>query len=174
MSIQQRPAVERVQPPKTPYRLVNRVMRGLLSSPRRARGVGRHLMLLHVTGRKTGRSLVFPVAYRTLEDGRLLVLTNSGWRVNLRGRSDVAVTLLGERRKAGAELIEDPQTVAQLYRDLIEAVGHEKAGRRMGIRINVPRTPTLDELATAATRDGLSVLYLDLDSRSPGAQPPIR
>jgi hypothetical protein len=33
----------------------------------------------------------------------------------------------------------------------------------MGIRINVPRTPTHEELAEAARRDGLSVVYLDVD-----------
>ncbi len=139
-------------------------MRGMLSSPRRARRVGHHLVLLHVTGRKTGRHLVFPVAYRRLDDGRLLVLTNSSWRVNLRGRAEVAITLLGEHRPARAELIEDPRTVATVYQRLINAAGHKNAGRRMGIRINVPRTPTLDELAEAAVRDGLSVIYLDLDA----------
>jgi hypothetical protein len=164
--IRERPAVERVRPPKAPYRLVNRIMRALLSSPRRARRVGRHLVLLHVTGRRTGRKLVFPVAYRRLEDGRLLVLTNSGWRVNLRGRPDVAVTLLGEHRPARAELLETPQIVAQVYQQLIEAAGHKSAGRRMGIRINVSRTPSLDELAEAARRDGLSAIYLDMGSGS--------
>jgi hypothetical protein len=32
----------------------------------------------------------------------------------------------------------------------------------MGIRINVPRTPTHAELADAARRDGLSLIYLDV------------
>ncbi len=164
MVVADRPAVERVTPPKAPYRVVNRVMRWLLSSPRRSTRVGRHLLLLHITGRVSGRRLVFPVAYRTLDDGRLMVLTNSTWRANLRGRPDVEVTLLGRRRSARAQLVEDPQAVAQVYLTLIEAVGHAKAGRRMGIRINVPRTPALAELADAARRDGLSVVYLDLGS----------
>ncbi len=50
-----------------------------------------------------------------------------------------------------------------MYHHLIGAVGYKNAGRRMGIRINVPRTPTLAELADAARRDGLSVIYLQLD-----------
>ena len=158
-----RPAVERVQPPKAPYRVVNRVMRWLLSSPGRAQRIGRHLILLHLTGRRTGRPFVFPVAYRDAGDGRLLVLTNSGWRVNLRDQSEVAVTKFGRQRAARAELVEDPDTVAGVYRRLIEEVGHAKAGRRMGVRINVPRTPTHAELAEAARRDGLAVVYLDVD-----------
>ena len=140
-------------------------MRSLLSSPRRSRRVGRHLVLLHFAGRRTGREFVLPVAYRRLDDGRLLVLTNSGWRVNLRGRPDVEVTMLGERRPARAQLVEDPDDVATVYHDLIDAVGYKNAGRRMGIRINVPRTPTLAELADAARRDGLSVIYLQLEGQ---------
>lgn len=142
--------------------MVNKVMRMMLSSPRRAQRVGRHLLLLHVTGRKTGREFVLPVAYRREDDGRLLVLTNSGWRVNLRDGPDVAVTLLGEHRPARAELVEDPDAVASVYRRLIDAEGHARAGRRMGIRINVSRAPSLPELADAARRDGLSAIYLDL------------
>ncbi len=160
MATTSRPPVERARPPKGPYRVVNSVLRWLLSSPGRAGRIGQQLLLLHVTGRKSGRRLVFPVAYRRLDDGRLMVLTNAVWRVNLRDRPDVTVTLLGRSRQAQAELVEDPDTVAGVYLSLIEQAGHAKAGRRMGIRINVPRTPTTAELADAARRDGLAVVYL--------------
>lgn len=156
------PAVERAQPPKAPYRVVNRVMRWLLTSPGRSRRVGRHLLLLHIIGVKSGRRFVLPVAYHDAGDGRLLVVTSSGWRANLRRNPEASVTFLGRRRAALAELVEDPDAVAAIYRKLIEEVGHAKAGRRMGIRINVPRTPTLRELADAAQRDGLAAVYLDL------------
>ncbi|WP_367129170.1 nitroreductase/quinone reductase family protein [Saccharothrix sp. HUAS TT1] len=156
-----RPAVERMRPPKAPYLVINRMVRALLSSPRRSARVGRHLLLLHLVGRRSGRLLEFPVAYRELEDGRLLVLTSSPWRANLRDRGEAEVTLLGHRRRAGAELVEDPDAVAEVYRRLIEQVGHRRAGRRMGIRINVDRVPTQEELAHAARRDGLSLVYLD-------------
>jgi hypothetical protein len=52
--------------------------------------------------------------------------------------------------------------VAAVHRGIIEEVGYAKAGRRMGIRINVPRTPTLSEPADAARRDGLAAIRLDL------------
>jgi deazaflavin-dependent oxidoreductase (nitroreductase family) len=162
MSSSPRPAVERVRPPKGPYRVINRIMRWMLSRPHRGQRIGRHLLLLHLTGRRTGRQIVFPVAYRSADDGRLLVLTNSPWRVNLRGNPAVAVTLLGEHRPARADLVEDPAAVAKIYSAVIEELGHAKAGRRMGIRINVPRTPTPDELAEAARRDGLAAVYLDV------------
>ena len=170
MTASSRPAVERVTPPKAPYQVVNRVMRRLLSSPRRSRRLGEHLLLLHLTGRTSGRTLVIPVAYRGTGDGRLLVLTNSRWRVNLRGRPDVDATVRGVRRPAVAELVEDPDVVARTYAGLIREVGPKNAGRRMGIRINVDRPPTHEELVEAARRDGLSLVYLDVHGvDAPGA-----
>ncbi|MEP7192357.1 MAG: nitroreductase/quinone reductase family protein [Actinomycetota bacterium] len=165
MSDSERPAVQRVQPPKGPYVVINRVMRWMLSSPRRARRVGESLLLLHLTGRKTGRGIDVPVAY-AVAGQRMLVLTTSGWRVNLRGRPDVEVTLRGRRLGARAELVEDPEAVAQVYGARIAEVGYAKAGRRMGIRINVDRMPTHEELAEAARRDHLSVIYLTLNTDS--------
>lgn len=140
--------------------VVNTVMRWRLSDARRARRLGEHLLLLHLTGRRSGREVTVPVAYRTTEDGALLVLTNSVWRLNLRAASEVEITLRGERRPATARLVEDPDEVAEVYRALIAATDPRKAGRRMGIRINVGRVPTLDELAEAARREGLSLVYL--------------
>ncbi|MFS0701691.1 nitroreductase/quinone reductase family protein [Cellulomonas sp. 179-A 4D5 NHS] len=128
--------------------------------------MGAHLLLLHLTGRKSGRAITIPVAYRPVEGGQLLVLTNSLWRLNLRDRPGVEVTYRGVRRPAAAELVEDPHAVAQVYDALIREVGHAKAGRRMGIRINVDRAPTLDELRVAARREGLSLVYIDLDGES--------
>ena len=162
MPISERPAVQRVQPPKAPYNAVNRVLGWLLSSSRGASRVGEHLLLLHLIGRKTGRRIDVPVAFRNASDGRLLVLTNSLWRVNLRGRSEVEVTLRGRRSPAVAELVEDADAVALVYQALICEQGHAKAGRRMGIRINVDRVPTREELVDAARRDGLSLIYLQL------------
>jgi len=129
--------------------------------------VGEHLLLLHLSGRKTGRRIDVPVAYRDAPDGRLLVLTSSLWRVNLRERPEVEVTLRGRRLPARAELVEDVDAVAQVYRALIAEQGHAKAGRRMGIRINVDRVPTHEELVEAARREGLSLVYLQVSATAP-------
>ena len=160
MPIIDQPAVQRAQPPKAPYNIVNRVLGWALSSPRRASRVGEHLLLLHLIGRKTGRRIDVPVAFRDASDGRLLVLTSAGWRVNLRGRPEVEVTLRGRRSPATADLVEDVDAVARVYQALIYEQGHAKAGRRMGIRINVGRVPTHEELVDAARRDNLSLIYL--------------
>ena len=82
------PPVERTIPPALVTRLGNPVLSWLLSRPRRAGKVGQSLLLLHVTGRRTGKVYTTPVAYHRRADGSLLVLTSSGWRVNLRGAPD--------------------------------------------------------------------------------------
>ncbi len=157
----QRPAVQAARPPRAPYRVVNAVVRWLLSTRRGSTGIGEQLLLLQVTGRRTGRLITVPVAYRPTGDGRLLVLTSAIWRVNLRGgQVPVGVTLRGVRASAAAELVEDPGLVAVVYRNLIGAMGSRRAGRRLGIRIAVDRVPTVEELADAARRDGLSLVYL--------------
>ncbi len=157
------PAVERAIPPALLTRVGNPVLTWLLSSRRRAAKVGQDLLLLHVTGRRTGRVYSTPVAYHHQRDGRLLVLTSSRWRVNLRGGpTPVELTLLGRRVAASALLDEDPAAVAEVYEHLISQIGLAKAGRRLGIRINVDRAPTREEITQAAAREHLSVLLLDV------------
>ncbi|MDC7122768.1 nitroreductase/quinone reductase family protein [Cellulomonas fimi] len=156
-------AVERVRPPAAPFDLWNRSVRWMLSSPRRSRRIGAHLLILHVRGRRTGRVIDVPVAYRPQPDGRLLVLTSSTWRLNLRDRTDVEVTLRGVRRPAAAELVEEPTAVAAVYARLIDEVGPRRAVRQLGVRVNVGRTPTRDELVEAVVRDHLAVVLLRVE-----------
>jgi hypothetical protein len=154
------PAVERSHPPTKVIRAVNPVLRAVLSSRLHA-PISGQLLVLHFTGRRTGRRYSLPVGYRDVS-GRMAVLTNSGWRVNFRGGADVQLTLRGRRRPARATLVEDPGEVARVYRDLIEEAGVARAQRRLGIRINVDRVPTQEELEEAAGRHGLSIVYLDV------------
>jgi len=157
------PAVQAAHPPRAPYRVVNAVMRRLLTRPRPPHGLAEQLMVLHVTGRTSGRTLDIPVARHRTADGQTVVLTSARWRTNLRGGAPVEVTLDGLRRPATAELVEQPDVVAGVYSELIERHGWQRAGRRLGIRLGVRRAPTLDELADAARRDGLSVIRVELD-----------
>lgn len=155
-----RPAVERVKPPEAIIKVGNPIFGWLLRS--RLHGlVDEHLMLLRFRGRKTGRSYALPVGRRTIE-GRLGVLTNSPWRVNFRGGAPVEVILKGELRSGHAELVEDPAEMARIYADLIEEYGYEQATRRLGIRINVDRAPTQEELVDVIERSGLSFVAIDL------------
>jgi hypothetical protein len=81
-------------------RVVNPPIRALLRSPAH-RLLSNQLMLLSVTGRRTGRTFTFPVGYR--EDGdRLHVHVASPehkrWWRNLRDGAPVAVELRRVRR----------------------------------------------------------------------------
>jgi glyoxylase-like metal-dependent hydrolase (beta-lactamase superfamily II) len=159
-SKESRPAIERIIPPKAIITVGNPIFGWLLRS--RLHGlVDEHHMLLRFRGRRTGRTYELPVGRRTI-DGRLGVLTNSPWRVNFRSGAPVEAILEGELRRGRAELVEDPEEMARIYANLIEEYGHERAGRRLGIRINVDQAPTHEELVDAIGRSGLSFVAIDL------------
>lgn len=167
MTPQSRPPVERAIPPTLLTGVGNPVLTWLLTGRRRSAKVGQNLLLLHVTGRRSGRVYSTPVAYHRQPDNRLLVLTSSTWRVNLRGGpTPVELTLLGRRVTASALLEEAPGRVATVYQRLIGEFGSAEAGRRLGIRINLDRAPTHEELADAAEREHLSVILLEMAGKS--------
>jgi hypothetical protein len=159
-----RHVVERVQPPEALVRVGNPILSWLLRSPLHGL-VDEQLMLLHFGGCRTGRIYTVVVGRRNIY-GHLGTLTSSGWRVNFRGGTEVEVTLEGKRRRGHAELVEDPDEVARLYGNLIEEHGLEQAARRLGIRINVDRMPTHEELVDVVRRSGLSFITIDLDGRA--------
>lgn len=153
-----RPAVERTTPPLLLVKIANPVLRRLLASPLHGL-LDRHLALLHLTGRRTGRRFDIPIGYHDI-DGVTTVFTNSTWRCNLRGGADVELTFRGRRRPAYATLVEDPDTVAGVYGGIIERLGWQSAQRRLGITIHVRRTPTIDELRDAIRVAGLSLVHI--------------
>jgi hypothetical protein len=89
----------------TPFVVVNKAVnpcvRGLLRSP--AHGlVSGHLALLTVTGRRSGRTFTFPVAYRVDGDHRVTLNVDwperKLWWRNLLGGARVELRLAGVRR----------------------------------------------------------------------------
>jgi hypothetical protein len=157
-------AVERSHPPDAVVRVVNPILRGLLSSPVHGL-VSSQLMLLHFTGRKSGERYTVPVGHHHL-DGRLAVLTNSNWRVNFRDGAHAEVTYQGRRQSVRATLEEDPETVAKVYEGIIDELGVKQAQRRLGITLNVEREPSHKEMVDAVRCSGLSILYLDPESQN--------
>jgi hypothetical protein len=136
----------------------NPLVRMLLSSP--LHGVlDDSFLVLHLTGRKTGRRYNIPVGYVDME-GKLAVVTVAGWRVNLRGGADVEVTRHGCLRPMHALLDEDPASVAVSYRAMIDRVGRKKAQRQLGISLPGRAAPTVLELKEAAREYGWSVITL--------------
>ena len=150
--------VKRSVPPPTLVKMGNPLVRVLLGSP--LHGVlGDSFLVLHLTGRKTGRRYNIPVGYVDLE-GRLAVVTVARWRVNLRGGADVEVTRRGHLRPMHALLDEDPASVAVSYQAMIDRIGLTKAQRQLGISLPGGRAPTTLELEDAAREYGWSVITL--------------
>ena len=150
--------VERKVPPDALIKMSNPVLRVLLNSPLHG-VVDSSVLLLHVTGRKTGRRYDIPVNYVDV-DGRLMVVTIARWQANLRGGASVEVTLRGCRRPMHATLTEDPAAVAVSYQTLISRLGWAKARRHLGISVRDGRPPTVLELKDAAREYGWSVITL--------------
>jgi hypothetical protein len=150
--------VKRAVPPRAIVRATNPVARALMRSP--AHGlIDKTVVVLHVTGRKTGRTYDIPIGYTEI-DGQLVLVTIARWRVNLRGGADVEVTWRGRRRPMQAMLEEDPAAVAIAYQRVIGHLGWARAGRQLGISVPGDREPTAVELRDAAAEYGWSVVTL--------------
>jgi deazaflavin-dependent oxidoreductase (nitroreductase family) len=150
-----RPAVEDARPPKAVLKLVNPVMVTLLRSGLH-RLAGKNLMLLTVTGRKSGRTYTLPVTRHEQPDGTLVVSAAGGWRHNLRGGGDVRVTLDGRERTAHVMVEEDPVRASEVFKELLERAG----ARAVGVKVNVDRPPTPEEIKPVLAHRVIAYLKL--------------
>jgi hypothetical protein len=150
--------VRRSAPPPTLVKMGNPLVRMLLGSPLHGVLDGSFLVL-HLTGRRTGRRYDIPVGYVDMQ-GKLAVVTVARWRANLRGGADITVTMHGCLRPMHALLDEDPASVAVSYEAMISRIGWKKAQRQLGISVPGGRAPTLLELEEAARAYGWSVITL--------------
>ena len=105
-----RPARGRAQ--AAVFRLLNVPMRALLGMPFPT-PLGRRLMLVHHTGRKTGRHYRQPVSY-VRDNGTLLTPGGGSWTRNLRDGEPVRIRLRGRDINARPYLIKDPGEVERL------------------------------------------------------------
>jgi deazaflavin-dependent oxidoreductase (nitroreductase family) len=129
-------------------RAVNPIVSAILRSPFH-RLLSRSVLLLSVTGRRTGRSYTTPVGYT--REGDVVTVFSSGhrWCTNLRGGAAVTVRLEGRERIGRAELIEDRARVMDEFRRYVARFGLRDGGRRVGIALDERQPPTSDELASA-------------------------
>lgn len=153
-------AVSLTTPPQKLIDFFNPVVRGVLRSPLHA-AVDKAFLMLHITGRKSGRHYDIPVSYLDL-DGHLLAVTHHVWRANLRGGADIEVTYRGRRQPARAELDENPASVAATLHRLTERIGMQAAKRQFGLDIHVDRMPTVAELEAAVREHGLTTITLTI------------
>jgi F420H(2)-dependent quinone reductase len=94
------------------FRVVNVPMRFVLGL-HRPTPLGKRLMLVFLTGRKTGREYRQPVSY--VRDGETLLTPGGGrWKLNLVDGEPTHVRLLGRDVSLRAELVRDPDEVERL------------------------------------------------------------
>jgi hypothetical protein len=136
-------------------KLVNPFTRRMAARGRLADSV----LVLHYIGRRSARSFDVPAGYHDV-DGIISVFTSSPWRHNFAGGRDIEVTLHGTRRQARALLVDDPGAVTDVLDRLISELGYRQAGRRLGLRFNVGRSPTRAELREAVERSGLCTVQI--------------
>lgn len=152
------PKIVRVKPPKRLVRLTSPLMRVLAA---RSKTMSRFMLVLHFTGRKTGRAYVVPIGYRT-EAGRLMTLSNDVWRLNFEGGRDLEVTHLRQRQPARATLDTDWGALADFYIDKFEEMGAKKVAADLGMKVNLDRAPTREAWIEALQREGMSRIWIDL------------
>lgn len=95
----------------------NRLVRGLLRTPLIAQAMGRRLVVLYITGRKSGRRYVIPIAY-TRDGASLLCGSPFGWGRNLRTGEPITIRLQGRLRQADVEVFRTEADVVRLYRQM--------------------------------------------------------
>lgn len=109
------------------------------------------ILLLTITGRKTGKEFIFPVGYYR-ENGYLWVITSRDrtWWKNLRGGAEVSLLLKRKPVKALADTDLDEKAVeARMY----EYVKHvPQAAKSLGIRIQNGNANAEDIARTAKDR----------------------
>ena len=134
----------------------NAIMIWLLRSPLHGMLSGQ-MMLLTLTGRKSGKSVILPVNY--VRSGEWLLTTSFAkrtWWRNLRGGARLSARLAGREHPAWGEVVEAPDEVAK---NLLEIVQVAPAYGRM---FNLPDHPTIADALSAA--QGLVVIRTRLET----------
>lgn len=113
-------------------RALNVLMRTVLRAPVLHRAVSNRVLVLDITGRRSGRRYRIPVGYTHTGDG-LLIGTAGTWRRNLVAGQPIRVFRARRTTAMLAEVITDEERCAELYRDIL---AHNPVhGRYAGISV---------------------------------------
>jgi deazaflavin-dependent oxidoreductase (nitroreductase family) len=132
----------------------NKVARRVLASPLHPL-LSRRLMLISVTGRKTGTIYTTPVAY-TADGGHLLIAAGGRWRHNLAAQPEVTVVLRGKTLHYRASVTSDDDYEAQVA---TMATLNPTWARYTAIELGPDGQPTRASIARARAR-GLMLVTL--------------
>lgn len=133
------------KPPLALIRVMNPIMRRLLSTP--AGRLIRPFALLEFDGHRSGRRYRVPVGWHRV-DGKPVVFTPAPWRENFRGGRAATIWYRGRRIDTTATLDDDPDRVAAALQSLAQVRGSLRA---VGVR-PVPGRPITAADAAAVDR----------------------
>jgi hypothetical protein len=131
-TLSQRPRSRRIQ--ARLMRVINVPMRRLLGVPFPT-PLGSRLMLVYLTGRRTGRHYRQPVSYVRHED-TLLTPGGGNWKLNLEEGQPVHIRLRGRDITARPELVSDLDQIETLLGVLVAK------NPRSAAFIRIPRSPS--------------------------------
>jgi hypothetical protein len=136
----------------------NPIMTWLLKSPLHGM-ISRGVMLISVTGRKSGRTISTPTNY-LWDQNTLWVISwrDRKWWRNLRGGASVQVLLAGKSMKGCGQLIEEKQAVARSLFDYYQR--RPKTAKHVGIGLDMAGLPDLADCERAAQK--LVMIRVDL------------
>jgi hypothetical protein len=143
-------------------RAVNVPMRVILGLPFPT-PLSRNLMLLHYTGRRTGKAYRQPLSYA--RDGAALLTPGGGkWTLSLGDSKPVRLRLRGRNVTARPELVADPAEVDRLFG--VIAQGNPQAARFVPIPRDAAGHFAAEPLALAI-RHGFCIVRWHLDGLCP-------
>jgi len=154
----QTPAVSLSHPPAALLRVVNPLLAKLLRTPLGG-PIRKQMMVVTVTGRKTGRRYTIPLSAHRI-DNTLYALTSAPWKNNFRGGATALVLHEGKTTTMRGELITDPAVVADLSLRCAQSYGVKRAQTMLGLKFRDRRIPTLEEFTETAVRDHIAAIRL--------------
>lgn len=142
-------------PPARVMRVVNPVVRRVLTTPALGRRIALQA-LLEFTGRRSGRTIRVPVCLHVI-DGVPTVFTERPWRLNFTEPAPVTVTHRGRVRHGRAALVR--ATPEQLGTALRAALDNGASPFELGLKISGSHDPTVADLAAIPR----SMIRVDFD-----------
>jgi len=123
--------------------------------------MSKDVMLITVTGRRSGRSYTRPVSYaREDQTVRCFSRNDTAWWKNLRGGGRVSLRVRGEALQGDAEVIsEDPKRIADALTAFLARVPRDAA--YYDITLDASKTPDPADLERAAQQVILVEIALD-------------
>ncbi len=140
-------SVETALPPKAIRRVWEPILKRILASPLHGM-MSKNLMLIHVTGRKTGKRYTLPVPY-SQEEKTLVVMAAGVWWKNLRGGAPVKVRLRGQDYDGYAEVYEDTESITTEVRKFLSQ--RPEVARFLKVQLDANGQPDAEGLQRAAS-----------------------